>query len=119
MAIVGGDVVADATLNRHSRIARQHVAEIGIVVDPKYRNQGLGSVMVKELIDVAKRFGFERLIFEQVAERHIQANYLSKELGFVMVATLSEHVRDLHNKYHDLIIMELYLNHPQEETRRV
>ncbi len=64
-----GQIIADATLHRSRSPARRHMGELRIVVDPAYREQGLGTRLIRELLDVATDLGLERAIFELVAHR--------------------------------------------------
>ena len=57
LALADGRVVADATLHRHRAGARHHVGELRIVVDPEYRNRGLGSTMMYHLMAIAREHG--------------------------------------------------------------
>ncbi|MBM3947467.1 MAG: GNAT family N-acetyltransferase, partial [SAR202 cluster bacterium] len=62
-------IVADATLHRTRAGARRHVGEIRIVVDPKHRSRGLGTLMLHELLNVARATNPERVLLELVADR--------------------------------------------------
>ena len=42
VAVVGVAIVADATLHLNRTPARQHLGEFRVVVDPAYREVGLG-----------------------------------------------------------------------------
>lgn len=106
LAVVEGEVIADATLHRRRQGARAHVGEIRILVDPRYRYQGLGTLLIKELLDIARMSGLERLVFELAEENQAEAIEMAKSLGFITRATLYRHVRDLHGGYHNLLVME-------------
>lgn len=59
MALVGEDIVADATLHRHRAGACRHIGGIRVVVDPDYRNMGIGSSLVREVVDI----GYDNVSF--------------------------------------------------------
>ena len=40
--------------------------EVRIVIDPRYRTRGLGSLSIRELKDIALRDNLERIIFQLV-----------------------------------------------------
>ncbi len=110
VAIVDGRIVADATLHRRRAPARRHVGEIRIVVDPGYRRQGIGTLLIRELNDIAFDNGLERVVFELVEGKEDEAIEVAQRLGFTRTAVLLDHVKDMEGKPHDLIIMELPLD---------
>ncbi len=107
LAFKGERVVADATLHQRRAGARRHVGEVRIVVDPAYRNRGIGRALLHRLIEIARDKGLERVVFEVVAEKEEAARRTAQVLGFVPVAVLVHHVRDINGTPHDLVIMEL------------
>ena len=80
-------------MHRHRAGARRHIGEIRVVVEPEFRNQGLGSLLVRELVE-GKEDG---------------AIKLAEKLGAKRVATLPNFVKDLERELHSLVILELPL----------
>jgi RimJ/RimL family protein N-acetyltransferase len=109
VALIGEEIVADATLHRHRAGARRLIGEIRIVVDPGYRNLGIGSLMVREVVDIAYDNAMDSVIFELVEGKEDDAIKVTERLGFKKVARLKNFVKDMEQKHHDLIIMELQL----------
>lgn len=109
LAWVGNRVVADGTLHRSRAGARRHVGEIRILVDPEYRNRGLGTTMLHELATVANESGLERLTFEAVAEKEDAAIKSAQFVGFVQVGVLRSHAKDPDGHPRDLVLMEMPL----------
>lgn len=109
LAFDDGRLVADATLHKRRSVARSHVAEVRVVVDPDYRERGLGTILLRELIAIASDGGLERIVLELVADEQTQGIEAAERLGFVRLATLPLHVKDQTGKPHDLIILELPL----------
>ena len=60
-------IIADATLHRGKHAAK-HIGEVRIFVSPPYRNLGLGSLMLEELINLAKQENLQWLKAEIVAD---------------------------------------------------
>jgi L-amino acid N-acyltransferase YncA len=112
LALLDGKIVGDGTLHHHRAGARQHVGEVRVVVDPAYRNRGVGRGLLHKLIDLAGDQGLKKLMFEVVADTEQAARHTAQVLGFVPVAVLSAHVRDLSGNAHDLLIMERRLLDP-------
>ncbi len=109
VAAVDGAIVADATLHRSRAPARRHLGEVRIVVDPEYRERGLGRRLIREVLDIALELGLHKATFELVAQREQAAMVAARSVGFQEVARLKGWVRDLWGNYQDLILMELPL----------
>jgi len=109
LAWIDGRVIADATLHRRRAGSRRHVGEVRILVDPEYRNQGLGTAMMRELATTANQSGLEILTFEVVAEKEDAAIAAAKSVGFVPVGVLCGHAKDPDNHPRDLVMMEMPL----------
>lgn len=116
LAIKDGRIIADATLHHSRAGARKHVGEVRVVVDPAYRSKGIGRGLIYKLAEIAKDKGIKKLMFEVVAEKEEAARRTAIIEGFMPVAVLKDHVRDVTGETHDLIIMELRVeNLIQEE----
>ena len=104
VALVDDTIVADATLNCRKFGWTSHVGKVRMVVDVDYRGEGLGTLMIRELIDTAKKMGLEILVAEIIRD---QADNLSalKRLGFEKEAVFYNYVKDQTGEEHDLVIM--------------
>jgi len=102
-----GKIIADGTLHRSRAGARKHIGEIRIVVDPAYRNRGVGRSLLHKLAELAKDRDIEKVMFELVADTEEAARRTATIQGFMPVAHLRNHIRDTRGNTHDLIIMEL------------
>lgn len=112
LAILDGKIVGDGTLHHRRAGARQHIGEVRVVVDPAYRNRGVGRGLLHKLIDMAGDKGLKKLMFEVIADTEEAARHTAQVLGFVPVASLPGHVQDACGHPHDLIIMERRLLDP-------
>ena len=109
IALDGDRIVADATLHRSRATARRHVGEIRVVVDPDYREVGLGRRLIRELLDTAAELGLHRVTFELVAEREKPAINAARSVGFKQIAVLPERIRDFWGNNQDLVLMDMSL----------
>jgi len=119
LAIVDDKVVADATLHRDSAPDRRHIGELRIVIDPAYRNQGLGRFLLRRLVEIAKSEDpeLEKILFEIVADAEQAAEHAARAAGFVDAHEFSEYITYYNGKPHDLALMVLQLRAvPPEPT---
>lgn len=109
LALVDGDVVADATLVRSRSAARRHVGELRVQVHPDYRGLGLGTVMMHQLMTLANEIGLEVLTFEAVVGREDEAIRSAQWLGFAQMACLHGGAKDAEGHRYDVVVMEALL----------
>lgn len=104
-----GRIVGDGTLHRSRAEARRHIGEVRIVIDPEYRNRGVGRRLLESLVTVARAedAGLEKLLFEVVADAEQAAAHTAEALGFVKTTIFSAHIKYVDGAPHDLHIYEL------------
>ncbi len=117
VAVVDDQIVGDATLHRSRAPAQHHTGEIRVVVEPEYREKGLGRRLIRELLDIAVELGLYKASFELVAQREKAAIVAAESVGFQEVARLEGWVRDIWGNYQDLVVMELALAEHKEWWR--
>jgi L-amino acid N-acyltransferase YncA len=110
VAEAGEDIVADATLHRSRAPARRHIGELRIVVDPAFREVGLGRRLIRELLDISAELGLSQATFELVADRERPAINAAQSVGFRPSATLKGRIKDYWGNYQDLVLLEMPLN---------
>lgn len=104
IAEIEGKIVGDATLHQEKRGWRSHIGTVRVVIHPEYRGRGLGTQLVGELCEIAQDIGLVKLDAEFMAEQTRQIAIFEK-LGFVNMAVLPQHVRDVKGESHDLVIL--------------
>lgn len=107
VAIRDNRIIGDGTLHHSRSGARRHVAEVRVVVDPDYRNLGVGRGLLRCLAEVAHKRDIEKLRFEIVAGTEEPARRAAQVVGFIPAAVLHGHVHDIDGTPRDLVIMEL------------
>ena len=100
-------IIGDGTLHHSRAEARRHVGEVRVVVDPDYRNLGVGRSLLRCLAEVAHQRDIEKLRFEIVAGTEEPARRAAQVIGFIPVAVLHGHIHDIGGTPRDLVIMEL------------
>lgn len=109
LAFANGKVVADGVLVRHRGVARQHLAEVRIVVHPAWRNRGLGSAVLKELCDIAADAEIEKVVSELAEDVERDAIDAMERLGFIRSAVIPDLLRDVHGRPHNVVVLTLPL----------
>lgn len=113
VALFDGTIIADATLHRSRAMARSHIGEIRIVVDPAFREVGLGRRLIRELLDISVTLSLHKVFFELVSKHEDAAISAAISVGFQQVGVLKEHIRDIWGDYQDLVQLELPLRYYQ------
>ena len=99
----GNRLMADATLHRGKHAAK-HLGEVRIFVGRPYRNLGLGSVLLEELINLAKKEGLHWLKAEIIAD-HKKVIKAFRAKGFDVRATLEDYFIRKDGFTHDVVLM--------------
>ena len=89
VAVVNDEIVGDATLHL-GRGPYRHKAEVRIFLSKRYRGRGLGTAMLKAVIDIAKRLELHLLTVEVIANRTPVIRAF-RGLGFQMQTTLPDY----------------------------
>jgi L-amino acid N-acyltransferase YncA len=82
-------IVAASSLHYQEGVYR-HIAELRIVVGLQYRKLGLGSALIKELIEVANRSGLHFMKAEIPVENKLAIRAF-RQLGFELKCTLERY----------------------------
>ena len=106
-ALDGEEVVGWADIFPHTRKTVDHRGMLGMGVLPPYRGQGIGSFLLKEVIELARTRGLEKVELEVYAS-NIGAQALYKKFGFVQEGLIKKG-RKHKGEYQDMILMGLFL----------
>jgi RimJ/RimL family protein N-acetyltransferase len=107
VAVVDDKIVGDATLHFGEHY-RRHRAWVRIFLDKDYRRQGIGTLMLRSLIDVARRVGLQQLYAEVLT---LQQSVIKgfEDLGFRHEFTLSDYFITDSGETMDMAILILRL----------
>lgn len=86
VGLVDGDFAGCAEVRRFDK-RKSHVGEIGISLGEKYRDLGLGSELMKALIDESRRMGL-RLLVLHCFETNKRAIHVYENMGFKKAGTV-------------------------------
>jgi ribosomal protein S18 acetylase RimI-like enzyme len=104
VALDGDQIVANGTLQFNPIGWTKHQGEIRITCDPEYREKGLATILIENLMLIAADFGLEQLTAE-VAPTLDEAYFLFEKLGFKEAAVLKGFIKDFQGKHQDLVLM--------------
>ncbi|HYN23137.1 MAG TPA: GNAT family N-acetyltransferase [Thermoanaerobaculia bacterium] len=108
LAFDGGKLVADATLHRRDGSPLRLVGRIKWLIDPEYRGQGLGTVLVNNFIAIARNNGLRHLTCMLISDLEADAVRTLTDLGFEGY-TVPGYGTDPDGNQHDMIKMVLKL----------
>jgi L-amino acid N-acyltransferase YncA len=108
-----GEIAAVGSLHRMRGVYR-FVADIRVVVDKTHRNLGLGSIIIKELIELAVEQGLHVLRAEIPFENDL-ASRAFRQLGFEQKCILEGYFVTLKGKSRDVVLMLKRLQTNPEE----
>ena len=105
VAEAGGQVVGELGLH----LARYGVAELGMAVAAGWRGRGVGSALLAEAIDQARKAGAHKMAL-QVWPHNAAAIALYERFGFQREGYLTRHYRRRSGELWDAVIMGLRLD---------
>jgi L-amino acid N-acyltransferase YncA len=103
LAFHGEKVMGNATLH-FGRDSHRHSAQVRIYIRPEYRGLGLGSIMLKELIEICHKLGL-KLVWAEIVLEQSKVIKAFLELGFTLNCVLKNWFVRTDGKYHDVALM--------------
>jgi len=109
IALLEGRVIANAVLMLKDYGAKKHIGKIRIAVDPAMREKRLGTWMLLDLINMAVAIGLKMLVMRLIQDRDMAVIQGVKKLNFVERAVIKDHVLDMEENPHNLVILTKHL----------
>ncbi len=113
VAVVNDRIVGDATLH-FRRGPGRHIADVRIFLAKDFRRCGLGSAMLRSLVDIARKTGLQQLVAEIVSDQ-VKVINAFKQLGFEQSAIFPDYFMMPDGETHDVTILILSLISKKEE----
>lgn len=98
---LAGEVVGGFFLKANFSGRSSHIANAAYMIHSTYRGKGVGSLLIKASLHLAKDLGFQAMQFNMVLSQNRLAVKLYQKLGFNIVGTLPEAVRNPDGSYQD------------------
>jgi len=115
VALMSGKIIGVATLHQQLGGWRRHIGRVSVLVHPQFRGRGLATMLVNEILDIARRAGLEKVEAEFIGEQEAAAKMFAM-LGFSQLLRLEDYVKDMQAISHDYILMGLELKTDEEYT---
>jgi L-amino acid N-acyltransferase YncA len=106
--------VAGVASLHFQRGVHRHIADIRIVVGKDFRKMGLGSAMIKELIEIGDQLGINYLRAEIPTDNQLAIRAF-RQLGFEVKCTLEGYFMSRKNQVRDVMLMFKRLRVSMEE----
>jgi GNAT superfamily N-acetyltransferase len=113
VGLIGGKIVGDATLHQQLGGWKRHVGRVSVLVHPDFRGRGLATLLISEIIEIARSSGLEKVEAEFIGEQ-AAAMKMFAMLGFSKLVHLDDYVKDMQAISHDYILMGLDLKTDEE-----
>ena len=112
LAFAKEHVIGSASLHFYDG-PKRHLAEVRIFLAKEYRKRGLGTKMLRALIELARRQGVHALIAEVIADM-TKVVKAFEQVGFVSRCVLEDHFMFPDGDMADVVFMTMNL-HPKGE----
>jgi RimJ/RimL family protein N-acetyltransferase len=110
LAFIDGELVGSLDFCNSHRIRLAHTGEFGMSVANKYRNQGIGTLLVNCLLDWASNNPSLEKITLSVHQNNEPALAIYKKLQFKIEGTKTREIKYADGSYVDMILMAKFLN---------
>jgi L-amino acid N-acyltransferase YncA len=114
VAVVNDRIVGDATVHFRGRGPQRHIADVRIFLNKEFRRRGLGTAMLRSLIELARKLGLQQLVAEVIADQ-IKVIHAFQSLGFELRATFPDYFMMPDGETHDVAVLILTLGKKKEE----
>ena len=113
LALMDSKIVGVATLHQQLGGWKRHIGRVSVLVLPQYRGRGLARALVKEMSELARSLGLERLEAEFIGEQEAAIKMFAM-LGFSNLLRFEDYVKDMQAISHDYVLMGLNLKVDEE-----
>lgn len=113
IAEIEGRIAGYCSLHHSESLWTRHLGEILLLVAADFRRSGLGGVLARQILELAKDAHLQKLVAQMMSTQR-DAQQLFHHLGFIPEAMLHDWVIDRSGTTHNLIMMSREVD-PDEE----
>lgn len=92
ICLIDGELVGHCEMSLYKRMKMAHRAVVALAIIKKYCGIGIGTAMLREMVEIAKEKGLMQLELEYI-EGNERGRHLYDKLGFVEVAEMPKAIR--------------------------
>ncbi len=107
--VEAGDEILGYSSVRRLHGWSSHVADIVLLVNPRFRRMGVGVGLAQAIFDAARDLGVSKIIVEMLEEQE-SGRAIFERLGFRIEGTLTKHTRDRQGQFHNLLILSYHMS---------
>ncbi len=78
-----------------------HIANAAYMIKSTHRGQGIGTLLIKASLHIAKSLGLSAMQFNMVLSQNVGAIKLYEKLGFEIVGTIPHAIRNANGSFQD------------------
>lgn len=104
-----GEVIGGFYLKANYSGRSNHIANAAYMIRNSFRGKGIGSLLVKASLHLAKNLGFEAMQYNLVLSQNKIAIKLYEKLGFSIIGRIPQAVRNPNGSFQDGFMMHLQL----------
>lgn len=108
LAMDGEEIAGLSTITSSHKIKSGHDAELGIVVGKKYQGKGIGTALIRQVIDWVRENGITTRMSLEVRADNVKAVNMYMKFGFVVEGCRKNSTR-LNGTYYDDYVMGMML----------
>ena len=108
LALDGEEIVGIATINSTYKMKSRHTGEFGIVIAKRYQGKGIGTELMKQLIEWARGNGITKKISLITRADNVIAVALYMKMGFKVEGCIKNQAL-INGTYYDAYMMGLFL----------
>jgi len=112
LAVVNGRIVGEGTLH-FGKGPYRHIGEVRIFLIKEFRRRGLGTAMLKKLLEIARKAGLQQVIAEVLVEQNNVIKAFQK-LGFKLKFVREDYFMTPDGVTHDVAVLVNRLVAPKD-----
>ncbi len=108
VATINKKIVGTANYRTFTRARMSHRGEFGISVIKQYWNQGIATLLLRDILNFAKTSAKAEIVSLEVRSDNLAAIHLYEKFGFEKIGTFKGYFK-INNEYVDFDIMQVIL----------
>lgn len=109
VAVFNGKIIGNIDFSGHSRQMLSHTGLIGMSILEKFRNKGLGTLLMETAISWAEEHSNLEILWLQVFGENVEGIALYKKMGFIETGRQANFFKTRSGRYFENVSMTKYL----------